>query len=625
MNERLWSPQMRKWAQDAHRHGIKIELERRGAGGGLGVLPLLGDAYATEDLTAFYGENVNVYYVPEAGTIVPASTISFGGAFPYNSNYPTHYINSDTWLSTWADDDKIYTTSADSTGWDGVGTWNLAISTLSSFNSSVRGTLVNQMTAFGGVSQIGSDGATYKPTGLISINGTLYLFATRQVYGSAGSGWLQSALTSQLVKSSDHGATWTPLPPSTAQPYVSPMFPSPTFAAPNFIQYGKDYQGNTVDNSSVYVYAISSTNWDNGSALYLGRVKVANIGNLNAADWSFWIGGDGMLDASWSSNLNNAVPILSSTYRLSVTAIQYFPGYGYLMLEWYYPNLPGPSQITNDSIWNSYLAPHPWGPWGPSTLIGTNEWNPQGYYNPAVIPKSVNGNSAVLAFTGDFNTPIPLGLYQLFLGQMYLNATPPTTAILDAVNIGNLSTLSSGNLTVNQHDTSNIYYVSARSTHSNSSGKFYCEFVYVTPLFFQGTQAIGLCNASFALTGTNDVGGNGLGRDLNSIGFYDAGGVEINNTTVHTIQTFTQSDVLQMAVDLTNKLIWFNVNNGNWNNSGAANPATGVGGFSLSTLNAGPYFAGISQWAYTSSNAMTVNFGAFGGYAYTPPSGFGNW
>jgi hypothetical protein len=51
--------------------------------------------------------------------------------------------------------------------------------------------------------------------------------------------------------------------------------------------------------------------------------------------------------------------------------------------------------------------------------------------------------------------------------------------------------------------------------------------------------------------------------------------------------------VLCMAVDRPNNLLWVRHNNGNWNGSGTANPATGTGGISISGLPAGNLFIGV--------------------------------
>ncbi len=124
---------------------------------------------------------------------------------------------------------------------------------------------------------------------------------------------------------------------------------------------------------------------------------------------------------------------------------------------------------------------------------------------------------------------------------------------------------------------------SARSTVSVSAGKFFCEFSINNKASQSG---VGVCNASQG-TGTS------LAASLNAIGYMADGTVKINSSTVSTLLSFTTGDIVDMAVDFDNSTIWFRKNNGAWNNSGTANPGGNVGGISLSTLNAGPYFAAV--------------------------------
>lgn len=347
------------------------------------------------------------------GAVTPIQSISYGTPVNYNvQNSPTSCVQSDTWGTTWADDGNIYTISDDSIdGWGCATTSsNLMVSTLSGFTTSLLGSSVNYMTSFGTATQSGSDGANYKALATISVSGCLYTTVSRTVYPSSPT-WKQTYQNSQIIKSCDHGITWTPQPPSTAQPYVSPMFPGSNFGAPMFIQYGQDYQGNSIDNSGNYVYAFSPNGIAyNADCSYLGRVSISNIGALSAANWGWWTGGDGMLDTNWSSTLSNAVCVISNAGKLSAGAPIYIPYRNqYLVTYSYYPSINNgtPSNDTTTTVWLTYTASKPWGPY---TLIQTDTWNPLGFYTPTVMPKSLSvnaGRTATLLTAGNYMDQCP--------------------------------------------------------------------------------------------------------------------------------------------------------------------------------------------------------------------------
>ncbi len=124
---------------------------------------------------------------------------------------------------------------------------------------------------------------------------------------------------------------------------------------------------------------------------------------------------------------------------------------------------------------------------------------------------------------------------------------------------------------------------SARSTVAYSAGKFFCEF---SANNIASQSGVGICNATQGV-------GTSIAASLNAIGYMADGTVKINSVTVSTLTSFVTGDIIDMAVDFDNNSIWFRKNNGTWNNSGTANPGGNVGGISLSTLNAGPYFAAV--------------------------------
>ena len=142
------------------------------------------------------------------------------------------------------------------------------------------------------------------------------------------------------------------------------------------------------------------------------------------------------------------------------------------------------------------------------------------------------------------------------------------------------------------------------------SGLTYWETTITT---LTGTVAVGIVNRFF-----NTASGSILGTDNNGLSFKSSGAVVLNNVTLSTIQTYVQGNVVQVAIDIQNRLIWFNVNNGNWNNNAANNPATGVGGIDYSSMSIPQILPAVSCSA--TGAVFTENFS--GAFTYTPPSGF---
>jgi hypothetical protein len=141
-------------------------------------------------------------------------------------------------------------------------------------------------------------------------------------------------------------------------------------------------------------------------------------------------------------------------------------------------------------------------------------------------------------------------------------------------------------------------------------------------------QAVGIGSTSYGPAYTTALG---FDTTRFGAGLYTTGIVKYNNGNAATANSYTNGDTVCVAVDLAAKLIWFKVIHlgtaGNWNNSGTANPATGVGGASLGGLAGGPWYPAVSHWFNTDN--VTANFGG-GAYAIVTaggavPSGFGNW
>jgi hypothetical protein len=163
--------------------------------------------------------------------------------------------------------------------------------------------------------------------------------------------------------------------------------------------------------------------------------------------------------------------------------------------------------------------------------------------------------------------------------------------------------LSGGNLVATSSAAGN-----AASTRT-LTGKNYFEAVITT---LAGTPSIGLVNHIFAFSTAL------LGADANSLAFKSTGAVVVNGSTLATIATFAAGDRIDCAIDPASRLIWFRVNGGNWNNNGSNDPATGVGGIDLTSMNLGTLRAAVG--ASVTGTVWTAKFStAFTG---TAPSGY---
>lgn len=159
-------------------------------------------------------------------------------------------------------------------------------------------------------------------------------------------------------------------------------------------------------------------------------------------------------------------------------------------------------------------------------------------------------------------------------------------------------------------------YGGVRATASASSGKYYFEIKIGAGL--STNVAVGWANATASLS-------TYIGQDLNSWSwfYYTAGtNIWINNGSIMTTVGASVGATIGIAFDIDNKNGWVRVGNGYWNGSPTADPASNTGGFSLSSLNAGPYFP---VWNSNVNGAqITANFGA-STWAAEPPSGFSSF
>ena len=304
-------------------------------------------------------------------------------------------IHGDTHPMTWAVDDQMYMSAGDPNfayldGQFRHVPWSEANDNQELYQR-IGGVDVERLTGYGenfGVEQIntmpgliGGGGNGAKPSGMISVKGSLYL-AVQNLLGSkppANRPASQHATDATILRSDDFGKNWYPdiqtgLIEMEAQHYDrkgwkwrtkpeertewkgwKPMFPGALFGGPSFVQFGKDNS----EALYAFVYAISSDQWDNGSNLRLGRVHQDRILDEKAWEWAVPNGNDTVV---WVNRLEDSGPVLTLDGHLGLPEMVYIPNLKcYLLLTW---GLHNDFNVDKGSELTILASQNPWGPFG---------------------------------------------------------------------------------------------------------------------------------------------------------------------------------------------------------------------------------------------------------------------
>lgn len=223
-------------------------------------------------------------------------------------------------------------------------------------------------------------------------------------------------------------------------------------------------------------------------------------------------------------------------------------------------------------------------------------------------------------------------------GSVYVSATPPptpsitvtptptptpspsyvfTATVMDTTTADPTITFSGGNLTVTE--TGGVGNANARATASKSTGKVYWEAVMAS-VNSSGWFDIGMVQSSDSIHTPNYISQNGNG-------FVVEGGIGYGDLEPHSSSgwgSFTPEpdpavgDVVQLAVDLDNKLFWIKYTTDSVWNGGAGDPASGTGGYSFTGTAPFTPAVDLKLWGLTlrfTSASMTG----------TIPTGFTAW
>lgn len=336
----------------------------------------------------------------------------------------------DTWDPFWADDDNLYSFNCDGRGF-GKDKRNLAVHVLTGTTmTSLVGRTINAMDEYGKEGQKGADGATWKVLGQECIDGTFYAFVSRHLYGKDSGDPLmrQTAFNASLIKSTDHGRTWTR---TAKQNYDLPMWPGRRFGAPFFIHYGKDGGQVTQDAADRFVYALSNNGfWNGGDDYLLARVPRERIGAMHVADWQYHAGG-----TNWTSQIEQAAPVLKRPAQCGSGPATFVPELGrYVLVAWYIPVTLKKWFEPKEVNYDFYQAEHPWGPWTFITSLSDRFLVGGHMYGPSICAKfQERRGDAVTVHLVTSGCPFedkPAGLYKMWEIPLTLSTAVPPPARL---------------------------------------------------------------------------------------------------------------------------------------------------------------------------------------------------
>ena len=257
----------------------------------------------------------------------------------------------DNWATTWVDDDLQITTYGDGAGFckrDPELTLGFARIYGDPPNHYAEEIFSDADTVVG----YGPEGI--KSSGLLIVDGVLYLFVRN--YKPEGS---DDYTNSRLAWSTNLGVNWT---------WADWHF-SDTFGCPDFVQFGKNYQG-ARDN---YVYVASQANdsaYEFSPDIVMFRVPKDKISDRNSYEFFAGLGSAGA--PIWSGDIGERKPILTdpnSNQRLSLT---YNAGLKrYIMTKSHFPS--GSKDMSYTPALGVFDAPEPWGPW--TTVYYDDHWS----------------------------------------------------------------------------------------------------------------------------------------------------------------------------------------------------------------------------------------------------------
>ena len=162
------------------------------------------------------------------------------------------------------------------------------------------------------------------------------------------------------------------------------------------------------------------------------------------------------------------------------------------------------------------------------------------------------------------------------------------------------STYANGNTTV---ITGSTQYEGNPATLGASSGKYYWE-VKASATSSTSSPPDNYWYAIGAMAEQTTNSGHELGHNANAIGYYGADGtVRINDSNVATLSTYITGDIIGIALDLDNNLIYF------YKNGAVQNSGTGISIPSAASTPFGFWLPAVGDWDNNDTYTFDANFG----------------
>ena len=332
----------------------------------------------------------------------PPSSFITGITWAAASSIVRLAAGSDNWPTTWADDGDLYTAYGDGFGFTTpqvLSKLSLGLGKISGGPDAAIGTNIRSATG----EQLGDGKSGKKPSGMLMVDGTLYMWARNANLDGTGC---------QLAWSQDHAVTWT---------WSSWKFNELGYCA--FLEFGQNYAG--ARDQYVYIYSPDSASaYIAADRMILARVLKSAISDRNA--YEFLVGLDGNGAPLWTTQIGQRGAVFTQSKLCLRSGISYNAALGRYL---WWQQLPVNGSDTRFSGgFGIYDAPEPWGPW--TTVYYTEQWDVGPGERGSFPPKwmSADGRTMYLVFSGDDSFSVRQATITTLAASLPL---PPSNSVVD--------------------------------------------------------------------------------------------------------------------------------------------------------------------------------------------------